>query len=363
MNTLKRSFAIILCLLLTLTCLAGCHKKGEIAVTVGDVNFTSGYYACALVYADTEARTLVEEQLSEQGQTPQEIKYWDYKVEETDYVTWVENTAIKNLKKIAATKTLCAQVGVSTDAEDTSMAKTNVEYLWDTYGYSELMQENGVSKETFIQYMTDSYLADKYFEYLYGKEGTKAISDEELNKRLSENYVLVNIIEADFTSFSDENITETTAQFNSYKAMLESGTKTFEQIYLEYNKLSAEDHKHDEAAEGELAPKDAHATILGNDTTDYYSDNYGEAKKMAVGDIKILTYAEKKGIALVVKKDIMADPYYIDFLDVNLRREIVGDTFENDIMAFADSLALDINTSSTKQFKVKKIHYPETVGY
>ena len=362
MNTLKRSFAIILCLLLALTCLAGCHEKGEIAVTIGDVNFTSGYYACALVYADTEARSLVEEQLSAQGSLPQEIKYWDYKVEETDYVTWVENTAIKNLKKIAATKTLCAQAGVTTDASDESMAKTNVDYLWDN-GYSELMQENGVSKETFIQYMTDGFLADKYFDSLYGEKGTKAISDEELNKRLSENYVLVNIIEADFSSFSEENITETTAQFTKYKAMLEAGTKTFEQIDLEYNKISEEDHKHEEPADGELAPKDAHATILGNDTTDYYSDNFGEAKNMAVGDIRVLTYAEKKGIALVVKQDIMADPYYIDYLDLNLRREIVGDTFENDVMAFADSLALDINTSSTKQFKVKKLHYPEMVGY
>ena len=32
MNTLKRTLALMLCVLLTITCLAGCHQKGEIAV-------------------------------------------------------------------------------------------------------------------------------------------------------------------------------------------------------------------------------------------------------------------------------------------------------------------------------------------
>ena len=49
MNTLKRTLALMLCVLLTITCLAGCHQKGEIAVKIGEIEFTSGYYACALV--------------------------------------------------------------------------------------------------------------------------------------------------------------------------------------------------------------------------------------------------------------------------------------------------------------------------
>ena len=59
MNILKRLFALVLTLALIITCFTGCHKKGEIAVKIGDIEFTSGYYACALVFADTEARAKV----------------------------------------------------------------------------------------------------------------------------------------------------------------------------------------------------------------------------------------------------------------------------------------------------------------
>jgi len=83
MNNLKKFFALMLCLALMITCFAGCHKKGEIAVKIGDIEFTSGYYACALVNADTEARAKVEEGLSE-DELKGEIKYWKHQVEKTD---------------------------------------------------------------------------------------------------------------------------------------------------------------------------------------------------------------------------------------------------------------------------------------
>ena len=365
MNRLKRFFAMTLCLALVVVCFAGCHKKGEIAVTVGDVSFTSGYYACALVYADIEARSIVEDQLSEQGELPAEIKYWDYKIEDTDYVTWVENAAITNLKKIAAVRTRCAEVNpkIELTAEDKSMAKTNADYLWDTYGYSELMEKNGVSKETFIAYMQDGYLSDNYFDYIYGKGGSKAVSDEQISKQLSENYALVNIINVDLSSLSESEIVKTTEKFTAYEKELKAGTKTFEEVYTAYYYPNGEKHEHEEPAEGESAPQDAHATILGNDTTDYSSDNYEKAKAMKVGEVTLLQLEETKGLALIVKKDIMADPYYIEALDTNLRHEVVGDEYEADVMKFAAELALVVNKSSTKQFKVKKIYYPEVVGY
>ncbi len=359
MNTLKRFFALVLCLALMVTCFAGCHQKGEIAVKIGDIEFTSGYYACALVFADTEARSLVEEELSEDGDLPDEIKYWNYKVEDTDYIDWVEKTALDDLKERAAVKTLCAKAEVKLDDETVSLAKSNAEYLWDTYGYSALMEENGVAKETFMTYMEDGYLADEYFEHLYGKGGEKEVAADKISEQLTGNYVLVNKLEVDFSSLKDEEKTDKKNQFTAYETALKDGSKTFEEIYVEYNKISTEDHKHDEPEEGELAPQDYHATVLGNEDTSYASDHYETAKAMAVGEIKLITLDDNKGLVLLVKKDIAADPYYIDEFDTMLRQEIVGEDFTKDLAEHGKELKCDVNTSSTKQFKVKKIVYPE----
>ena len=361
MNTLKRIFAIALCLLLTLTCLVGCHQKGEIAVKIDDIEFTSGYYACALVFSNSEARTKVEEELSKEGDLPDKIKYWDHKVEDTDYIKWVEKTTLETLKDIAAVKSLCKEAEVTLDAETESLSDANADYLWD-YGYSELMENNGVSKETFKQYMRDSYLMDTYFEHIYGKGGEKEIAADQLNKQLADNYVLVNMLEVSFANLGEEEKTDKQNQFIAYENALKDGTKTFEEIYIEYNKISAEEHTHEEAEEGKMVPIDQHATVFGNADTNYASDHFETAKEMTVGDVKIITLEKEAGLVLLVKQDIAADPYYINEFDSTLRKEVVGEEHSNDIAEYGEKLDCVVNESSIKQFKVKKIEYPEATN-
>lgn len=360
MNILKRLFAMMLTLALIVTCFAGCHKKGEIAVKIGDIEFTSGYYACALVFADTEARAEVEAGLSE-DELSEEVKYWKHKIDDTDYTEWVENTTLDTLKELAAIKTLCAENDVELDSETAALAESNAEYLWETYGYSSLMEANGVAKETFIAYMKDSYLADEYFEFLYGVGGEKEIAADEILKQLTDNYVLANKLEVSFSGLEDEEITEKKNQLAGYEASLKDGSKSFEEIYLEYNEISAENHQHEEAEEGESLPQDQHATVLGNEDTDYASDHYETAKAMATGEVKLITLDDDEGLVLLVKKDISEDPYYVEEFDTMLRQDIVGDTFTDDLANYGGELSCNVNTSSIKQFKVKNITYPESV--
>ncbi len=361
MNTLKKIFSSVLCTALILTCLAGCHKKGEVAVKIGDVEFTSGYYACALVFSDSEARNKVQENLSDDEDTDtSDIDYYKQKIDDTDYVEWVENNTLDTLKDLAAVKTLCKEANVELDDETKEQSESNAEYLWDTYGYSELLSKNGVSEATFKQYMLDTYLADTYFNHLYGEGGEKEISAEKLSEQLTNNYVLVNKIEVDYSSLSDDEYQEKTDQLAAYYEQLKNKTKTFEEIYLEYNEISADEHTHEEAEDGELEPLDHHATVLGNEDTDYASDYYEKAKTMATDDVEIVTIEDSKTFALIVKKDISADPYYIKNLDSVLRNDIAGDDYKDDIAEYGKKLECDINEYSTKQFKVKKIEYPES---
>ena len=79
---------------------------------------------------------------------------------------------------------------------------------------------------------------------------------------------------------------------------------------------------------------------------------------MATNEIKIIELDDDAGIILVVKKDIKADPYYLENLDSTTRHLIADEEFEADIEKYADELELTVNDYAVNQFKVKKIKEP-----
>ena len=92
MKNLKRIIAAALVSVMALSFTA-CHKKDETAVTVGKVKFTSAYYMCALINADSEAKSKVKESLSD-SDSKTDIDYYSKKVEDKDFVKWVKDTAL-----------------------------------------------------------------------------------------------------------------------------------------------------------------------------------------------------------------------------------------------------------------------------
>ena len=106
MKNIKRILAAALVLVMAVS--AACHPKDEVAVKIGDVEFTSAYYMCALINADSEAKSKVKEGLSE-DEAAEDVDYYSKKVEDKDFVKWVEERAMQSLKAIAAYKTLCKE--------------------------------------------------------------------------------------------------------------------------------------------------------------------------------------------------------------------------------------------------------------
>lgn len=384
MSLIKKLSAII-CVLALIMTFTGCHKKNEIAVTVGDVEFTSAYYMCAFVTADTQAQQKVSESLSEEEQNSADVDIYSKKIDGKKYATWVKDTTISELKKMAAYKILCKENGLKLDDEKKTEAEQMADYYWSSYGYQSLLEPNGVSLNTYKAYMTDSYYSSLYFEHLYGKDGKEEIKDEDVKKTLGENYEVANILEGAFTdsegnALSDEDKTAIKSTFEAYAEALNKGTRTFEEIYKEYNQITDEETAEEteetteetaeetteatdektEETEETLEPIDQYASLLGSEDTDYASDHFETVKKMELDEVKVIELEDDAGIVLVVKKDIMADPYYLENLDLTVRHLIKGDDYDKDIEKFAKTLDFKENTYATKQFKVKKIVYPES---
>ncbi len=355
MKNLKRICAVLAVLAIALTTVA-CHPKDEIAVTVGDVEFTSAYYMCALINADSEAKAKVQEDLSE-DEASEDIDYYSKKIDEKNYVDWVEDTAIDTLKQIAAYKTLCKENKLEISEEDISTAETYASYYWSSYGYSAYFEPNGVGEATYTQYMKDSYYSNVYFEHLYGAEGEKAIDKETVKTKTYESFIIADLLQADFSDKEENDITALKDKFNTYVSDLTSGKRTFEAIYKEYNGTTEEETATEETDEPQ--PKDKYASILGAKDTIYESDQYDTVKAMKTGEVKLIELEDNAGLIIAVKQDITADSYYLDNLDLTVRHLIKDEEFEKDIKAYADKMEVKENSYAVNQFKVKKIKEPE----
>lgn len=384
MKTIKRIAALMLVAAMVLS-LAACHKKNEIAVTVGDVEFTSAYYMCALIGADSEAKSLVYESLSDEEKNGYEAPdYYSKKVEDKDYVTWVEEKAMSELEKIAAYKTLSKENKLELEEETITQTESYVDYYWSSYGYSAYYEPNGVSYETYKKYMLDSNYAELYFEHIYGEEGTKPVSKEDIKNKIYEKFLIADVLEATYEeNATDDQKAALKTKINDYAAAIKDGKMTFEQAYNDHNGIKEEDkkeeeHDHDhedatsstgdtssdatssESKEEETPePKDKYASIMGAEGAEgYESDYYDDVKDLAVGEVKVIELENAAGLALVVKQDIKADEYYLTALDMTVRHMLKDDEFDKEIAEYIKKMEKNVSKYAIGQFKVKEIVEP-----
>lgn len=355
MKVFKKLSALLLVCLLALSSV-GCHKKNEIAITVDGFEFTSAYYMCALINANSEAQNKVYESLDE-NESQTDVNFYSKKIDNKNFVNWVEDRAIEIIKEIAAYKSLCKKADLKLDDETKSNAEYYASYYWQN-GYSQYFEPNGVSEATYTAFTVDSYYSSLYFEHLYGKDGEKEIATEEVKNKIYDNFITANLLDV---TFSEETADEKTAienKLNSYADKLKNKAITFEEVYKEYYEIKDEE-KEDATSENEdPKPKDEYATVLGAEGTGYEHDFYSDIQKMATGEIKVIKKDNDAGVLLVIKQDIKADEYYADTLDLTARHLIKDEEFSSDISKVAKDLKTDINKYAIGQFKVKKIIEP-----
>ncbi len=359
MKAIKKITALVLVGLITLSLSACIHKKNEIAVKIGDVEFTSAYYMCALIGAKAEAQSKVQEKLSdEELNSGEEIDYYSKKIDKKSFTDWVEDKALESLKEIAAYKTLCKENKLELTKEEKEEAQQAVTYYWDNYGYSAYFEPNGVSRETYAKYSEDGYYAEAYFQSVYGKEGKKALKTEDVNKEITDNYIIADQIQI---SYKENATTADKAKdkqtLEDYIKQINSGKKTFIDIYKTHNEIKDEATAETDDKD-EVKPINTYATVLGAEETSFANDYYDIFKKYEYDVPTIVETTDKTGIILVIKRDISKDQYYMDYLDAYARHAIADEDFEKEIADYVKKLEVDVNGYATGQFKVKKIIEP-----
>jgi len=355
MAKFKKIICLATLLALIVTVFAGCHQQNEIAMTIGDIQIKSSTYLCALLQADMQARSTVNTNLKNAGESTDAVEYYKQTIEDTDYSTYVKNKAIDSLREYAAVLTKYQEGNMELDEDTLSTIEQYSKYYWDSYGYSKYYEPNGVSYETFKDFFAYSYKSSDYFTSIYGKDGTEPVAEDEVTTALYTNFQIVDELQGSLkdssgTAISDNDKAVLTAQMQAYADSFSNDGKSFETLYMEYNNTTeGKETTTDGAA-------DPYATIIGTTGTSYESSMFDEVLAMEVGTAKVIT--DDSNITMVVKRDIKGDAYYADSLYNSAVAILKQDDYNTMITDFGAGLALDENTWATNRFKVKNIIYP-----
>ncbi len=368
MKTLKSILAVVLSMLLVFS-FAGCHKQGEIAVKFGDVEFTSAMYSMALLNADSEARSLVDEakaaEKTEGEETSTTTETTDYLAEQVEGVSfkeWVETTAIEELSKIAAYRILCKENGVELEEETIEQINSYVDYYYPNY--EAMLAANGIGKTTYKEMEMGYAYSDAYFEFLYGENGSKAVPEADMKAVYDESYRTVFMLYSDLSQLkTDDEKAAEKAKLDGFKARLDKGESIVD-IYNEYNSLTGDNAVKEE--------KDVISIIADAEVdANYGFEDFETVKAVAAGSTVAFDQAEHEGhdhqtsyyfvIKVIDTTDMVVDAEenttFFDAVKGSIRWNLKQEEYEADIATYAATLTPVINKRAIKPFKVEKISY------
>ncbi len=355
-NIFKRISALVICICLVLS-FAGCHKPGELAVTVGGEEFSSGFYACAFLSADTQARNRIYSEASSSSVSDKVLH--TKTIDGVSYSEWVKQEAIEIIKEMVAAKQLCEQNTVNT-AEKLESAKVNAEKEWNAN--AEYFQKNGIGVESYKLFCAYEQYSGLYFDFLYGKNGPEEVKDDELNKYIKDNYAYVNAVDVDITNMDDTKKAEQEKKFNEYIDRVKKG-ESFAKIQAEVKGTEYNENEKDKDSFS-----NATAIVWGNKDTSYESDYFDKVKDMEENSFKIVTddttVSGYKYMILIYKGEILGEKNTnLETIKNVAITDMKGDEYMKKIEEKAKTVSAVENEKSTKQFKVDKVYQPTNSNY
>ena len=265
------SFALAVLMCLTAVLAVGCVPASlnkEWAYKTADNELAIGVYIYSLNLAYSQAQSFASEQLDDYST---ENKDWlDKEIEDDDgnkqvAKDWIKEQADKMCKNYLVVDEQLAKNSVELSTDDIANAENQAETYWNvgqyaSYGYvmpmSKDLEPYGISLESFT-YATTLYSTkySKLFDSVYGKGGTKEVSDSELTDFFKENYVdysyvTVNLYEsttdesgnASDAALSDEDIKKITDEMDGYAKDINGGSAYSDVIakYMKNNNIESD---------------------------------------------------------------------------------------------------------------------------
>ncbi|MCI1966059.1 MAG: hypothetical protein LKJ17_08025 [Oscillospiraceae bacterium] len=209
-----------------------CAKDDSLTVPIGSYVYDlyAAYYSASNKVSDTTKDVL------------------EQKIDDKDAKTWIRETALNSVKSIFVINQKMKDLNLTLTDDETAAVKTNTDTFWNSYGST--LENFGIAKSSYT--LAAAEYGTKYqkvFEATYGKDGTKAVADDELKSFFEKNYtdfsyVMCKLYKTDSSgnysaSFSDEEKKKAKQEFDGYAAKINAGTMTLQQAADAYKSVDS----------------------------------------------------------------------------------------------------------------------------
>ncbi|MDQ5983302.1 MAG: hypothetical protein RUMPE_00307 [Eubacteriales bacterium SKADARSKE-1] len=342
MKKLKR---IIGCILSTVfvVCTAACTNNDKTwALKYENNTLPNGVY----IYFLFDAYNNAIEKLSQDGATIENIE--TQTIEEQKAADWIQDNAIDACKNMLVVEKLFDDAKLSLTEDSTKSITEESDSFWE-YSH-ERMEKYGISKDDFKRaYPTNTAKMKQLFDSIYGKGGSKAVSDEELLNYYKTTYVKINL----FSKISNESLNDDETaqenkpaqtdeqieeQFKSYVDMLNNGGKSVQEIS---NMFKVSENLETDPLETE---------VMNPNDSDISDEIKNTISTLEVGKA---TYTKlNDAFIFIYKNDINTEP--LNLADDETRKKTLQDMkfgeFEEMIEGKKSSMKIEVNESSIKDY-------------
>lgn len=379
MKNLKKITAAVIAVAM-LTVFAGCGGDQSWSYKTDTTSLSAGTYIYNLLNAYYEAYDLVES--PDEASDILSVNVTDSDGETKTVEQYAYDVADETTNEMVAVEQLFKDYGLELNKTEYDSAVSYASQLWANI--KDQFEIYGISQDSFnYAYAEYTVKYGQVFEYLYGKDGEKYVSDDELTTFFKDNYTgyayfSLSMAETDdegnSVAKSDEEFAKAETNFNSYADSLNKGT-SYKDVVTKYT------------TDYELTtdPTYSGALDLENNTSSISDDVKNALKELDEGKAKVVKTGEGATTLYYLVYRPAADTI-IDFLDEDsdtdtetdaaetadtasdsvyiyelksgfnhytLLSEMKGDDFTEYLNDFAASLNISKNDTVINKFKPK----------
>lgn len=382
--------------------MSGCTDTSYI-VKYGDEKVKSGVYLMNMFNEMTYQMYMMKYMQGVQED------FFDQEVEGKSFSDYLLDKAKQSTNECVAVTAQFDKLGLTLTEDEEKQLNDSIKQAWQSS--SELLEKEGISKESMKYVYAADTKKERLFVYYYGNDGVEAVSDDELKAYVDENYIRYKSIS--FPKSTNEDETEKAKENEEQRKLRDEylakalgvDFKGFDDIIKEYNDYQAEKAAEETATDAEdttMLPQMEDAAVENDEKTvgdavaedtdetadldeaadelataeeDEFANelisNYGgmsdEDKESDTGKLyaaidaldfgKAAAYEDDSNYYIIIKGDITerSAKYASDFRD-NLVRTMKQDEFQAKIDSWITEFGIELNSDSVRRYTPKEVY-------
>lgn len=345
------------------------------AMEIDGQSIASGVYIIYSGYGLSMAQSKLSEEQPDLDTSAEGFDYYDQTVSEMSFGDYVRQETENYCKRHIALQAMQKELGVELSDSEKQEISDAVNNQWDydvtdwtsTFTYlsgcdtmGAYYESIGISKASFKEVMTISYLADDIFQYYYGEGGVEEVPQEDITNYIDENYTLARYFSISITD-DDGNVIESNTelaliekQAQEYVDLLNSG-EAYKDVYAKYQDDQSEDEESedtDEDASDEETDEDTEEEAEDETQDSDYDRFIARTSTSPTEEFVEALFEQEKNTAAIFK----ADTYYyvVQRLDITENEEYLEEYKDTALDALKGDEMDDVIKDYYASYEVKK---------